>query len=208
MNEKNQLGINSCFLNLDDPIKLFEIWMEKAKQTEPNDPNAVALATSSKNNVPSVRMVLLKGFNKDGFVFYTNLNSRKGNELKENPNASMCFHWKSLLRQVRITGTVSLVSDDVADAYYSSRAYECRIGAWSSNQSQELKNRDELINSIKAYKNKYSDEIKVPRPKHWSGWNLNPQNIEFWLDGENRIHERLLYTKSQNGLWNKSLLSP
>ena len=208
MNEKNQLGINSCFLNLDDPIKLFEIWMEKAKQTEPNDPNAVALATSNKNNVPSVRMVLLKGFNKDGFIFYTNLNSRKGNELKENPNASMCFHWKSLLRQVRITGTVSLVSDDVADKYYSSRAYESRIGAWASNQSQELKNRDELINSIKAYKNKYSDEAKVPRPKHWSGWNLNPQNIEFWLDGENRIHERLLYTKSQNGLWNKSLLSP
>ena len=208
MNEKNQLGINSCFLNLDDPIKLFEIWMEKAKQTEPNDPNAVALGTSNKNNVPSVRMVLLKGFNKDGFVFYTNLNSRKGNELKENPNASMCFHWKSLLRQVRITGTVSLVSDDVADKYYSSRAYESRIGAWASNQSQELKNRDELINSIKAYKNKYSDEKKVPRPKHWSGWNLNPQNIEFWLDGENRIHERLLYTKSQNGLWNKSLLSP
>ena len=208
MNEKNQLGINSCFLNLDDPIELFELWMEKAKQTEPNDPNAVALATSSKNNVPSVRMVLLKGFNKDGFVFYTNLNSRKGNELKENPNASMCFHWKSLLRQVRITGTVSLVSDDVADEYYSSRAYESRIGAWASNQSQELKNRDELINSIKAYKNKYSDEAKVPRPKHWSGWNLNPQNIEFWLDGENRIHERLLYTKSQNGLWNKALLSP
>ena len=208
MNEQNQLGINSCFLNLDDPIKLFEIWMEKAKQTEPNDPNAVALATSSKNNVPSVRMVLLKGFNKDGFVFYTNLDSRKGNELKENPNASMCFHWKSLLRQVRITGTVSLVSDDVADKYYSSRAYESRIGAWASNQSQELKNRDELINSIKVYKNKYSDETKVPRPKYWSGWNLNPQNIEFWLDGENRIHERLLYTKSQNGLWNKALLSP
>ena len=208
MNEKNQLGINSCFLNLDDPIKLFEIWMEKAKQTEPNDPNAVALATSSKNNVPSVRMVLLKGFNKDGFVFYTNLNSRKGNELKKNPNASMCFHWKSLLRQVRITGTVSLVSDDVADEYYSSRAYESRIGAWASNQSQELKNRDELINSIKVYKNKYSDETKVPRPKYWSGWNLNPQNIEFWLDGENRIHERLLYIKSQNGLWNKALLSP
>ena len=208
MNEKNQLGINSCFLNLDDPIKLFEIWMEKAKQTEPNDPNAVALATSSKNNVPSVRMVLLKDFNKDGFVFYTNLNSRKGTELKENPNASMCFHWKSLLRQVRITGTVSLVSDDVADEYYSSRAYESRIGAWASNQSQELKNRDELINSIKVYKNKYSDETKVPRPKYWSGWNLNPQNIEFWLDGENRIHERLLYTKSQNGLWNKALLSP
>ena len=120
MNEKNQLGINSCFLNLDDPIKLFEIWMEKAKQTEPNDPNAVALGTSNKNNVPSVRMVLLKGFNKDGFVFYTNLNSRKGNELKENPNASMCFHWKSLLRQVRITGTCLLyTSPSPRDAHES-----------------------------------------------------------------------------------------
>ena len=208
MNEKNQLGINSCFLNLDDPIKLFEIWMEKAKQTEPNDPNAVALGTSNKNNVPSVRMVLLKGFNKDGFVFYTNLNSRKGNELKENPNASMCFHWKSLLRQVRITGTVSLVSDDVADKYYSSRAYESRIGAWASNQSSILKDREELNQSINKFKDLYKDENKVPRPNHWSGWRLKHYEIEFWLDGENRIHERLLYTKSQNGLWNKSLLSP
>ena len=161
MNEKNQLGINSCFLNLDDPIKLFEIWMEKAKQTEPNDPNAVALGTSNKYNVPSVRMVLLKGFNKDGFVFYTNLNSRKGNELKENPNASMCFHWKSLLRQVRITGTVSLVSDDVADEYYSSRAYESRIGAWASKQSEELNSREKLLKSIKDYKKKFSNKSDV-----------------------------------------------
>ena len=207
MNEKNQLGINSCFLNLDDPIKLFEIWMEKAKQTEPNDPNAVALGTSNKNNVPSVRMVLLKGFNKDGFVFYTNLNSRKGNELKENPNASMCFHWKSILRQVRIVGTVTLVSDDVADKYYSSRAYESRIGAWASNQSSILKDREELNQSIKKFKDLYKDENNVPRPDHWSGWRLKHHEIEFWLDGENRIHERLKYIKLNN-VWKKVLLSP
>jgi len=208
MNEKNSLGLNKCFLDLDDPFKLFESWYEEAKKNEINDPNALALGTATKQGIPSVRMVLLKGYDKNGFVFYTNLNSQKGNEIKENPNATMCFHWKSLLRQIRIVGTLSQVEDEVADNYFNSRAYESRIGAWASNQSQELKNRDELINSIKAYKNKYSDETKVPRPKHWSGWNLNPQNIEFWLDGENRIHERLLYTKSQNGLWNKSLLSP
>ena len=115
MNQKNSLGLNSCFLDIDDPIHLFHEWMEEAKKTEPNDPNAVALATSDKNSIPSVRMVLLKDFNKDGFVFYTNLNSQKGNELKENPYAAMCFHWKSLLSQIRINGKVSLVSDQVAD---------------------------------------------------------------------------------------------
>ena len=118
MNQKNSLGLNSCFLDIDDPIQLFHEWMEEAKKTEPNDPNAVALATSDKNNIPSVRMVLLKDFNKDGFVFYTNLNSKKGNELRENRYAAMCFHWKSLLRQIRINGKVSLVSDQVADEYY------------------------------------------------------------------------------------------
>ena len=208
MNEKNQLGINSCFLNLDDPIKLFEIWMEKAKQTEPNDPNAVALATSSKNNDPSVRMVLLKGFNKDGFVFYTNLNSRKGNELKENPNASMCFHWKSLLRQIRIVGTLQLVDNKTADDYYNTRAYESRIGAWASKQSSILKNRDELLKTLDDFKKKYNDINNVPRPDYWSGWNLKPTSIEFWLDGDNRIHERLKYTFNEKNFWTKSLLSP
>ena len=208
MNQKNSLGLNSCFMDLDDPIHLFDTWMEEAKKTEPNDPNAVALATSSKNNIPSVRMVLLKDFNKNGFVFYTNLNSQKGNELKENPKASMCFHWKSLLRQIRISGSVSLVADDIADKYYNSRNYESRIGAWASKQSQELRSRDELISSIEEYKKIYNDQNKVPRPSHWSGWNLSPLNIEFWLDGESRIHERLKYTKDSNGNWLKSLLSP
>tara|TARA_Y100000817_G_scaffold129515_1_gene101581 strand:+ start:24 stop:650 length:627 start_codon:yes stop_codon:yes gene_type:complete len=208
MNQKNSLGINKCFLDIDDPIQLFKIWMDTAKKTEPNDPNAVALATSDKNNIPSVRMVLLKDFNKKGFVFYTNLSSQKGNELKVNPKAAMCFHWKSLLRQVRITGSVSMVEDDVADEYYNSRGYESRIGAWASNQSKELTSRDELISSIEEYKKKYNDKNKVPRPSYWSGWNLSPLSIEFWLDGENRIHERLKYTKEINGKWIKTLLSP
>ena len=208
MNQKNPLGLNSCFLDLDDPIQLFKLWMEEAKKAEPNDPNALSLATSDKNNFPSVRMVLLKDFNQNGFVFYTNLNSQKGNEIKENPKVAMCFHWKSLLRQIRISGIVTQVNDEVADQYYNSRGYESRIGAWASKQSEELSGRDQLINSIKEYKNKYNDENKVPRPSHWSGWNLSPSSIEFWLDGESRIHERLKYTKDSSGQWRKSLLSP
>ena len=208
MNQKNSLGLNNCFMDLDDPIHLFDTWMEEAKKTEPNDPNAVALATSSKNNIPSVRMVLLKDFNQNGFVFYTNLDSQKGRELKENPNVAMCFHWKSLLRQIRVNGTVSLVTNEVADEYYNSRSYESRIGAWASKQSKELKNRDQLDNSIEEYKKKYADKNKVPRPNYWSGWNLSPSSIEFWLDGDNRIHERLKYIKNYKGEWIKSLLSP
>ena len=208
MNQKNSLGLNSCFLDIDDPIQLFHEWMEEAKKTEPNDPNAVSLATSNQNNMPSVRMVLLKDFSKDGFVFYTNLNSQKGNELKENPYAAMCFHWKSLLRQIRIVGKISLVSDTVADEYFSSRAYDSRIGAWASNQSEELKTRDQLIKSIKDFKKKFNNDKNVPRPSHWSGWNLSPSSIEFWLDGDSRIHERLNYTIDKSGNWIKSLLSP
>jgi pyridoxamine 5'-phosphate oxidase len=208
MNQKNSLGLNNCFLDLDDPIELFKVWMDEAKKSEPNDPNALSLATSNKDNLPSVRMVLLKEFNQKGFVFYTNLNSQKGNELKENPNAAMCFHWKSLLRQIRISGKITQVEDSVADQYYNSRGYDSRIGAWASKQSKELKNRDELENSIKEYKKKFNDKNNVPRPDHWSGWNLSPIRIEFWLDGDSRIHERLNYTIDKNGNWIKSLLSP
>ena len=208
MNQKNSLGLNNCFLELDDPIKLFNEWMNEAKKKEPNDPNAVSLATSNENNIPSVRMVLLKDFNQNGFVFYTNLNSQKGKELMKNPYAAMCFHWKSLLRQIRIVGKISLVSDEVADKYYSSRAYESRIGAWASNQSEELKTRNQLMKSIEDFKNKFNDEKNVPRPSHWSGWNLSPDSIEFWLDGDNRIHERLKYSRKSSGGWSKSLLSP
>ena len=153
MNEKNSLGLNKCFLDLDDPFKLFESWYEEAKKNEINDPNALALGTATKQGVPSVRMVLLKGYDKNGFIFYTNLNSQKGIEIKENPNATMCFHWKSLLRQIRIVGTLSQVEDEVADNYFNSRAYESRIGAWASKQSSELVNREELIKSLEKFKN-------------------------------------------------------
>ena len=208
MNEKNSLGLDKCFLETDEPFELFDKWYEAAKKKEINDPNALALATSSKNNVPSVRMVLLKDFSKNGFVFYTNLNSQKGNEIKENPSVSMCFHWKSLLRQVRINGKVTPVQNTVADKYYNSRAYESRIGAWASNQSSILNDRQELINSIDKFKEKFNEKDNVPRPDHWSGWNLKPDSIEFWLDGDNRIHERLKFVLNSDGSWKKVLLSP
>ena len=208
MNQKNSLGLNKCFLDLDDPFQLFERWFAEAKSKEINDPNALAFGTANKEGIPSVRMVLLKGFDQNGFIFYTNLNSQKGKELKENPNASMCFHWKSLLRQIRIVGTLQLVDKKTADDYYNTRAYESRIGAWASKQSSILKSRDELLNNLENFKKKYSDKDKVPRPDHWSGWNLKPSSIEFWLDGDNRIHERLKYTLDNNNNWEKSLLSP
>jgi len=208
MNQKNSLGLNKCFMDLDDPIALFDKWYEEAKKSEINDPNAIALATSDKNNIPSVRMVLMKEFNEKGFVFYTNLNSQKSIEIKENPNASMCFHWKSLLRQVRINGVIEPVEDKQADQYYNSRGYESRIGAWASKQSAVLNDRNELFEAISKFKEKFQDKENVPRPSHWSGWNLIPNNIEFWLDGEGRIHERLKYQKDNQGKWIKSLLSP
>ena len=208
MNQKNSLGLDNCFLDTKDPIELFKTWMNKAKETEPNDPNAFSLATSDKHGFPSVRIVLLKAFNKNGFVFYTNLNSPKSLFLKENPKAEMCFYWKSLLRQVRVSGNASLVSDKVADDYYKTRPHAARIGSWASKQSTVLKDKDELINSIKKYKEKYNNEKNVDRPEYWSGWNLTPKNIEFWLEGENRIHERLKYSKDDNGNWNKFLLNP
>ena len=208
MNEKNSLGLDICFKDEDNPVNLFKEWFKKAETTEPNDPNALSLATADKSGKPKVRMVLLKGYSDDGFTFYTNFNSSKGKDLKENPKASMCFHWKSLLRQIRINGKVSLVSDKVAEEYYSSRAYESRIGAWASKQSEVLNSRDQLIKSIQDYKKKFSNKVNVPRPSHWSGWILFPDSIEFWLDGENRIHERLKYYKDNSGKWIKSLLSP
>ena len=206
MNQKNSLGLNKCFLDLDNPFELFQKWFEEAEKKEINDPNALALGTANKEGIPSVRMVLLKGHSEKGFVFYTNLNSQKGNEIKENPNATMCFHWKSLLRQIRIVGTIEQVDDKISDEYFNSRAYDSRIGAWASKQSSILKNRDELLKNIDEFKKKYKNN--VPRPSHWSGWNLKPISIEFWLDGENRIHERLKYSLDNNNNWVKNLLSP
>ena len=208
MNQKNSLGLNKCFLDLNNPFELFQKWFEEAKKKEINDPNALALGTANKKGIPSVRMVLLKSQDENGFVFYTNLNSQKGKEIKENPNATMCFHWKSLLRQIRIVGILNQVDNKIADEYYNSRAYDSRIGAWASNQSSELENRDQLLNTIAEFKKKYKDENNVPRPSHWSGWNLKPSSIEFWLDGDNRIHERLKYSLDKDDKWIKSLLSP
>ena len=208
MNQKNSLGIDHCFGELDNPFKLFEEWFNTAKKTEINDPNALALGTSDKEGNSSVRMVLLKGFNEKGFVFYTNLNSKKSEDIKVNPKASMCFHWKSLLRQVRVVGKINSVSSKDADEYYNSRAYGSRIGAWASKQSTILNQRDELTHSINTFKKKFPDENNVPRPNYWSGWNLSPTEIEFWLDGENRIHQRLKYIRLDENKWKKVLLSP
>jgi len=206
-NGKNSLGLDKCFGDLENPIELFKIWFSEAEKKEINDPNALALATSGSDNQPSVRMVLLKGINEKGFVFYTNFSSNKGKDLKDNNKASMCFHWKSIRRQVRITGNVEIVSDTEADNYFASRPYKNKIGAWASSQSSVMKKRENFLENVKKMEKKYPETSKVPRPPHWSGWRLIPEQIEFWLDGEGRIHERLLYKKIKNN-WLKELLYP
>ena len=207
MNEKNSSGMNSCFADLDDPLELFKLWMAEAEKKEIDNPNALSLATISTTNEPSVRVMLLKGLSEKGFVFYTNLNSPKSYDLKKNPKAAMCFHWKSLQRQIRISGIVVQVADKEADDYFNSRPYESRIGAWASDQSNVMKERTDLLKKIEIFKRKYPTEKSVPRPKHWSGWCLNPMAIEFWLKLEYRIHERLRYNKVSNG-WKKEILYP
>ena len=207
MNKKNDLGLDICFMNEEDPFVVFKQWMSEAEKNEINDPNAVAIATVNESNQPDVRMVLLKEFNKNGFIFFTNLNSKKGTDLKKVPKASMCFHWKSLLRQVRVSGEVSLISDEEADKYFNSRPYLSKIGAWSSNQSKPMETRDAFINKITDYKKKFTDQNNVPRPKHWSGFLLSPKKIEFWKDVEGRLHQRLEYKKVLNS-WKKKILYP
>ncbi len=207
MNQKNSLGLNLCFKDEENPIVLFREWFEEAKKSEINGANAFALGTVDKNSHTSVRIILLKDFNNEGFVFYTNLNSDKSKAIKESPNISMCFHWKNLLRQVRIVGAASQVSDKEADDYFHSRPYGSKIGAWASDQSSILDKREDLYDSIKKYEIKFPDQNNVPRPNHWSGWRLEPIEIEFWLGGENRIHERLKYIRRKNN-WEKVLLSP
>ena len=207
MNQKNSLGLDSCFMDLDDPLELFKIWMSEAEKKEINDPNALSLATTSSTNEPSVRMILLKDLNQKGFVFYTNLDSPKSYDMKKNQKAAMCFHWKSLQRQIRILGNVIQVSEKEADDYFNSRPYESRIGAWASDQSRVMKERVELLKKIEEFKKKYKDKKNLPRPKYWSGWCLNPSSIEFWLGDEYRIHERLRYKKVSN-TWKKEILYP
>lgn len=205
MNEN--LGLDPAFLNEENPFNLFKVWMEEAKKSEPNDPNAVNVATVDSAGQPDNRVVLLKGLTDTSFIFYTNLESKKSKDLKGNPKASMCFHWKSLLRQIRIQGSVQLVDSKTADEYYNSRPYDSRIGAWASTQSEVMRHRDEFENKIKEFKEKYPDENKVPRPPHWSGWALTPYKIEFWKDVKNRLHQRLCYSRIGQA-WSKEILYP
>tara|TARA_Y100000310_G_scaffold192972_1_gene192946 strand:+ start:220 stop:843 length:624 start_codon:yes stop_codon:yes gene_type:complete len=207
MNQKNSLGLNSCFFDLDDPLELFKSWLDEAEKKETRDSNALSLATVNDAGQPDVRMILLKGLSSRGFVFYTNLNSSKSRDLKENPKASMCFHWKSINRQIRILGNVTQVEDKEADLYFNSRPYGSRIAAWASNQSNSMKERSELLKKMEDFKKKYKDEKNVPRPSYWSGWCLRPSSIEFWLHKDNRIHERLRYNKTTKG-WEKEILYP
>jgi len=194
-------------MDLEDPLELFKIWMSEAEKNEINDANALSLATTGINNEPSVRMVLLKALSEKGFIFYTNLKSPKSEDLKNNPKAAMCFHWKSLQRQIRVEGSIKKVSEEEADLYFNSRPYESRIGAWASDQSKVMSNRKEFLNKIEEFKTKYKDEKNLPRPQHWSGWCLNPSSVEFWLGDQFRIHERLKY-KKVSSKWKKEILYP
>ena len=207
MNQKNSLGLNFCFMDLDDPIELFKSWINEAEKKEIKDPTALSLATVNNTGEPNIRMVLLKGFSSEGFVFYTNLNGPKSHDLKKNSKAAMCFHWKSFNRQIRILGNVIQVGDEKANLYFNSRSYESKISAWASDQSNTMKERSELLKKIEDIKKKYRDEKNVPRPPHWSGWCLKPLSIEFWLHKDNRIHERLRYNKIDND-WKKEILYP
>jgi pyridoxamine 5'-phosphate oxidase len=189
-----------------DPVALFSAWLAEAETSEPEDPNAMALATVDASGLPDVRMVLLKGHGADGFVFYTNVESRKGAELAVNPRAAICFHWKSLGRQVRARGPVAPVSREEADAYFASRPSASRIGAWASQQSRPLESRFALERSVAAYTARYAIG-EIPRPEYWSGYRLKPAEIEFWRSGAFRLHERVRFTRSGEG-WEKVLLYP
>lgn len=190
----------------NDPIARFRGWLAEAEAAEPNDPNAMALATAEADGHPSVRMVLLKGLSNAGFVFYTNQHSRKGSELAANPNAALLFHWKSLRRQVRVEGPVEPVSDAEADAYFASRGRDSRLGAWASDQSHTLADRATLGARLEEVKARFGDG-DVPRPPHWSGYRVVPQRIEFWSDGNARLHHRELFEREADG-WTMRLLNP
>jgi pyridoxamine 5'-phosphate oxidase len=189
-----------------DPIDLFNDWLREAEAREPNDPNAVALATVGADGMPAARMVLLKAADRDGFVFYTNIESRKGRQLYETPKAAMCFHWKSLRRQVRIEGAVRPVTGAEADAYFASRHRSSQIGAWASTQSRPLTGRFELEKRVAQFTAKFGIGA-VPRPPHWSGFRIVPAMIEFWEERPFRLHDRLVYHRDGES-WRTEKLFP
>lgn len=191
----------------DDPLALFDTWFAEAKASEPNDPEAMALATADEVGNPSVRMVLLKGHGPAGFVFYTNEGSVKGEELVENPNAALLFHWKSLRRQIRIEGWVERVSAADADTYFATRSRESQLGAWASDQSRPLESRELFLSRFDDVAARF-DGGPVPRPPHWGGFRVVPLAIEFWLDRPGRLHERRLFLAREGGGWDEGLLYP
>ena len=191
--------------HIKDPFVLFKKWYDLACKTEINDPNAMTLSTIS-NNQPSSRVVLLKSYDEIGLVFYTNSNSKKGKSIKENKNVALNFHWKTQNRQIRIEGIANIVSKEVADSYFKTRPRNSQIGAWSSNQSDDLSSRDELLKNIKDFEMKYKDK-DIPRPSHWNGYLVMPNLIEFWQEMPFRVHDRVLYFKSDNS-WKIKKLYP
>jgi pyridoxamine 5'-phosphate oxidase len=195
------------FTERDDPFALFADWLAEATQSEPNDPNALALATVDPDGLPNVRMVLLKGVDARGFVFYTNFESAKGREILASMKAAMCFHWKSLRRQVRVRGPVEVVEDAEADAYYASRPRGSRIGAWASKQSRPLESRFALEKAVAEYTAKHPIG-EIPRPPHWSGFRILPQEMEFWHDRPFRLHDRAKFTRDGDGPWSRVRLYP
>lgn len=195
------------FTEAEEPFALFGNWLKDAEASEPNDPNAVALATVDPEGLPNVRMVLLKGFDERGFVFYTNFESRKGQEILAAGKAAMCFHWKSLRRQVRLRGTAVKVSDAEADAYFASRPRGSRIGAWASKQSRPLEGRFALEKAVAEYTARYAIG-EIPRPDYWSGIRIVPATIEFWQDRKFRLHDRVIFERAEGGLWTKTRLYP
>lgn len=197
---------NGNFSERDNPFSLFGDWLAEATKTETNDPNAVALATVDANGMPNVRMVLLKGFDAEGFVFYTNFESAKGIEILGSMKAAMCFHWKSLRRQVRVRGPVEVVSDAEADAYFASRPRGSRIGAWASKQSRPLESRFALEKAVAEYTAKHLIG-EIPRPSHWSGFRIRPETIEFWHDRPFRLHDRIVFARDGEK-WGQTRLFP